>query len=160
MQRRQIRSEEKERNIVLDTAKGVAIILVILGHCYSFSESNYVLYWIYGFHMPFFLLVSGMLYGQKAATGNYTLNLKKKCYSLLLPYFVFEVPFAAYLFLAKYLAGTGTANTFIEFLVSIITFQGLHATWFLPCLLVAQLLFYVLIRGGANLALLRWQGLC
>lgn len=45
----------------LDTAKGIAIILVAVGHCLV-SSSNPVNRLILSFHMPLFFIVSGILW--------------------------------------------------------------------------------------------------
>lgn len=63
----------KERDLTLDLAKGILIILVVLGHAiqysygieYSQSElyfGNPVFRFIYSFHMPMFMLISGYLF--------------------------------------------------------------------------------------------------
>lgn len=52
-----------KRNNAIDLAKGVAIMLVVIGHCYSTrSVVNQV---ISAFHMPFFFIGSGILYADK-----------------------------------------------------------------------------------------------
>lgn len=42
----------------VDIAKGIAIVLMILGHS---SLPNTIQNWIYSFHMPFFFFISGVL---------------------------------------------------------------------------------------------------
>jgi fucose 4-O-acetylase-like acetyltransferase len=63
--------EEKNSNrlVMVDTLKGIAILLVLWGHCIQFfivgSDSYYdnIAYRvIYSFHMPLFMTVSGYLY--------------------------------------------------------------------------------------------------
>ena len=51
------------RSNTLDIAKGVTIILMVIGHCYS--SNNCILTLIYGFHMPAFLMNSGIIFGMK-----------------------------------------------------------------------------------------------
>ena len=48
------------RNQTIDAMKGIAIILVVLGHLMS-PRSSY----IYAFHMPLFFFLSGYLYVMK-----------------------------------------------------------------------------------------------
>ena len=48
----------KKRLNYLDYAKGIGILLVVLGHIYN----NSVKLWIYSFHMPLFFIISGYLY--------------------------------------------------------------------------------------------------
>ena len=62
----------KKRIYQLDAIKGVAIILVALGHCiYVFGSNIFALKlldkWIYIFHMPLFFLVSGYLFKPEGA---------------------------------------------------------------------------------------------
>jgi len=138
-----------ERNRSLDLAKGIAIILVVLGHTYSFSEGNVILNWIHGFHMPFFFIVSGILYGQKTECVNsFRFGLGSKIKTLLVPYFVFEIPFALYLCLAKYLAGGLTGGFAAGKVLAVMNLTGLHSTWFLPCMLFVQILFCACSRAG------------
>lgn len=68
----------------LDTAKGIAIILVAVGHCLA-SSSNPVNRLILSFHMPLFFIVSGILMTNKnisVSFGRYVLLQAKK---LLIP---------------------------------------------------------------------------
>lgn len=63
----------KERDLTLDLAKGILIILVVLGHAVQYSYGieysqsdlyfdNPVFRIIYSFHMPMFMLISGYLF--------------------------------------------------------------------------------------------------
>ena len=84
-----------KRIIWIDYAKVIGIFLVIFAHLYTSegtSSENVVRTYIYGFHMPFFFLISGCLYkvregGLKQAL---LLNIKK----LLIPYLCLNVFFA------------------------------------------------------------------
>lgn len=55
--------EQKDRLVYIDIAKGIAIILVVIGHLlqYNFSGTyKHILFnWIYSFHMPVFMMLSG-----------------------------------------------------------------------------------------------------
>lgn len=53
---------EKKRIDYLDIAKGIGIILVLVGHISKNDEINRFLYL---FHMPLFFIISGMLYKEK-----------------------------------------------------------------------------------------------
>lgn len=54
--------EIKERNYSIDVAKGALIILVILGHVILGTlQDNFIRFFIYSFHMPMFLFISGYL---------------------------------------------------------------------------------------------------
>ena len=42
----------------IDMTKGYGVLLVIIGHMYIFNLSS----WIYSFHMPLFLFISGYVF--------------------------------------------------------------------------------------------------
>lgn len=48
-----------QRNSVIDIAKGIGIILVILGHLVSYED--YISSYIFSFHMPLFFFITGYL---------------------------------------------------------------------------------------------------
>jgi fucose 4-O-acetylase-like acetyltransferase len=53
----------KQRIAYIDFLKGFTILLVILGHCIEFNDTDYwnniVFRYIYSFHMPLFMFLSG-----------------------------------------------------------------------------------------------------
>lgn len=62
-----------EKNPFIDFLKGIAILLVLIGHCVQYGSGacflNEGLYWenwvmkiIYSFHMPLFIAISGYLF--------------------------------------------------------------------------------------------------
>ena len=54
----------KQRILYIDRIKGLAIILVVVGHLYTFSEAtdgNLVNKFIGSFHMALFMFVSGFV---------------------------------------------------------------------------------------------------
>lgn len=80
-----------KRNLLLDNAKFVMIFFVVLGHLlYSFETLNVFFEVshkvIYSFHMPVFIIISGMLTKQKVVIKDY---LKKLFKTLLVPLVVF-----------------------------------------------------------------------
>lgn len=63
----------KQRNQYLDILRGIAIILMVFGHCFQYGNGteliktgdffNYrVFQIIYSFHLPLFMLLSGYLF--------------------------------------------------------------------------------------------------
>lgn len=95
-------SQVKVRNHLLDTIKGVAIILVVFGHCIQLGcGAEYIeqkAYWdntifqiIYSFHMPLFALVSGYLMYpslQRYAFGEYA---KKQFLNIGIPLLLWSI---------------------------------------------------------------------
>lgn len=90
----------RERLEYIDSIKGFAILLVVMGHvipwCFkSFEDAltaspTPILVWkiIYSFHMPLFMFVSGFLFGQSHfdSSKEYVLKMWKKTKMLLIPY--------------------------------------------------------------------------
>ena len=70
----------KERLDYIDRARGVLIILIVIGHVW---QSGPVFDVIYAFHMPAFFIISGML---MAYTGSYQKPFGKFMVMTLKPY--------------------------------------------------------------------------
>ena len=65
----------KQRNLSIDAVKGVAIVLVVIGHVFvhNHMEDPYVYDFIKAVQMPLFIIISGYLCGQgrKISFHNY-----------------------------------------------------------------------------------------
>lgn len=86
-----------KRDPYFDNAKAILIILVVLGHTLSevFNRNEWIatIYmFIYLFHMPAFVLVSGF-FSRKMKGKKDLLNLVKK---LLIPYILFQIIYTLY----------------------------------------------------------------
>jgi fucose 4-O-acetylase-like acetyltransferase len=135
--------QERKRNEALDIAKGIGILLVVLGHCPQVWTP--LKQWIYSFHVPLFFLISGMVWDRAAHEENGILNvgfLIKKAVRLLSPCLVWG--------LAYMLARAMVSRTFkIESLGwllynsenSISRAGSLTPLWFLSCMFVTVCLF-------------------
>lgn len=80
--------EKQEKRLEgIDIAKGIGILLVIIGHSgLVFGEGLFKL--IYGFHMPLFFLISGYLFHfEKWKEKGFSSFLKNKFCCYILPYF-------------------------------------------------------------------------
>lgn len=73
----------------LDVMKGVAILLVVLGHVFNSMGlfSHPLNRWIHLFHMPFFFMLSGFLAINTNKRKQYE-NIKNKFFKLMIPFFV------------------------------------------------------------------------
>lgn len=84
------------RNPFIDNAKFVLILLVVFGHViqpFTTEKGVEVLYhWIYLFHMPAFIMLSGF-FAKGSMNKEYIKNLSKK---LLIPYLIFQLFYAGY----------------------------------------------------------------
>lgn len=68
----------------IDTAKGMGLILVVLGHLHI----PFLASWIYLFHMPLFFFLSGVVYsGQQYSFLEF---LTRRIKTLVVPYFFLD----------------------------------------------------------------------
>lgn len=91
----------------IDYAKGIGIILVVIGHAIRDEmRINSVIYdylytIIYFFHMPLFFFVSGYLFERSSLSGlSKSVLLKKKICSILMPFIFYSV----FIFIVFYIA--------------------------------------------------------
>lgn len=92
---------KKERNKRIDILKGIAAILVVMGHVIQYAsvgdvtfENNVIYNVIYSFHMPLFMLLSGYIAYYSINEKN-TINFKdyflKRLIQLLLPFVIWGI---------------------------------------------------------------------
>lgn len=82
----------KERNVSIDAIKGLAIVLVMIGHVFvhNHMEDPYVYDFIKAVQMPLFFIISGYLCGQRrkiADIKSYGKVLGKRGIAYLVPFF-------------------------------------------------------------------------
>ena len=86
----------KNRDPFFDIIKGVAILLVVIGHCIQYGNGsdylsnkeyfeNFVFRCIYSFHMPLFMLICGYFYYSSVCKRTFTETIFNKCQTVLLP---------------------------------------------------------------------------
>lgn len=95
----------EKREEWIDFAKGIAILLVVIGHVnLGFLQANmfqpqqelmkYLHFTIFSFHMPLFFMISGYLYAKTWKINDlkdYKYNITKKIINLGIPYIVFSI---------------------------------------------------------------------
>lgn len=89
-----------QRDAFFDNAKFILIFLVVFGHIIQpFTDSSAIIQvsydFIYLFHMPAFILLSGF-FAKGIGSGGYLWNLTKK---LIFPYIVFQIVYSGYYFI-------------------------------------------------------------
>lgn len=89
---------ERKRLQYISIAQAIACLLVLLGHSYPFDVEipgmlNYLRSFIYDFHMPLFIFISGFLVVKADSINKYgrTAYIKKRAYKLLIPYFAISI---------------------------------------------------------------------
>lgn len=150
----------KKRIEWIDILKGYGIFLIVLGHTISYCDKlqNVVMY-IYSFHVPLFFAVSGYLFIFKS--NNFKEFFIQKFKSIMVPYFVF-----AFLFLIPYfLLGSNIAsdlnltldNNPLKMIFGVFYGNGHNfylkqnsPLWFLPCLFVIFIIFYLINKKIKN----------
>lgn len=141
------------RDLSLDVAKGVGIILVVIGHAWRGLESAGMIGnpWlfqlidrlIYNFHMPLFFLLSGMTFQAWAMRRPVGEAAISRVTRLLWPLVLWT-----YLFTAARLAAGDAANTQVSGLESLLFFPlpPRDHFWFLWALFLQHLIALGLIR--------------
>ncbi|MCR4589374.1 MAG: acyltransferase [Lachnospiraceae bacterium] len=130
----------------LDLAKGVGIILVILGHISYLSENSRI--FIVSFHMPLFFVISGILiYLKKEESRDFKENAVRKANRMLIPYFAYSAAGIVIYYIYYLLTGRdGGIPTVISDIVQTLTLYGFSVMWFLPAIFGAELLFIFLLK--------------
>lgn len=128
-----MKQQMNSRLLFLDSLKGLLIIMVVIGHVIQFSNPDYqhdILFrFIYSFHMPLFLAISGYLtYKPKYDS----VLIKKRAVQLL-------VPFVAWAFLSPVLQ-KGVIDIDTTFNALLYPDNGL---WFLYNLFVYSAIFNI-----------------
>lgn len=130
----------------LTLMKGIGIVLVILGHSFSFTGfdlievnkiNKYIHETIYSFHMPMFFLIAGFL------TNKYKDNLNKEFYiskikRLLIPYIFINIIDA----IPRHLF-SNLVNNKSNSIERIVFYSGV-ATWFVYTLFILFLIFPII----------------
>lgn len=134
----------------IDAAKGILIILVVLGHAHSPYEligggKNLI---INSFHMAGFFILSGLTFSVKRP---FVENFIHKVQSLLLPYLCFSLIYLAYLWLKSVVFGgpdfkllSGLTSLFLP--VSGRSSTSVYGLWFFPCLFLAEIALYTIVK--------------
>lgn len=83
--------KEKRRDITFDIAKGIGIILVVIGHYIPAGAPEWYeafIRFFYHFHMPLFFLIAGFFYERSTRQESYGAFVWGKFQRLMFPYFI------------------------------------------------------------------------
>lgn len=134
----------------IDMAKGIGMVLVLLGHLqgdaiFAFSEYIYPLcVYIFSFHMPMFFIISGILIAvKKEDEKNYSDLAKKRFRSIMIPYYWFSF-FYLLVVIKALIQGEIAVQTLYLNLWYVLGGYGMNVLWFLPALFLGELLFFYL----------------
>lgn len=91
-------NKKLQYNNSIDYFKGILCILVFLGHLVVGQiENNLVRYFIYSFHMPLFIGISGYLFNLEDLKENPNIFIKKIFYKILVPYILASVFYCSFI---------------------------------------------------------------
>lgn len=114
----------------IDQAKGMGILLIVLGHIsYIYGGvSNFATY----FKISIFYVISGYLF----SIQNKKIDIKKKTLSIMVPYFFWSIVYLVIEVLNASVRGFDNSRLGL-YIVEIISGRGVSTLWFLPSLLIA-----------------------
>ncbi|MBR0156167.1 MAG: acyltransferase family protein [Clostridia bacterium] len=143
---------QAKRKDYLDIARGIGILLVVLGHCPLVY--NPLKQWIYSFHMPLFFIISGMVWDRASHekkgyfSGRFIADKVKR---LIIPCFIWGI---FYLLLDAILDHSFSIKRIIYLLYgSQAGFQrsgSLSSLWFMTCMFLSVCAFELLQRCFAK----------
>ncbi len=133
-----------------DIAKGIGIILVVIGHIEYVPAP--IRFYIVTFHMPLFFIVSGML---MSLTDEKNRDLKglliKKLKRIMLPYLVFSVLYPIIDIVYYYVTGNGDPFGSLKTnIMDTMMLYGYSVLWFLPTAFFSEIIFLMVIKGSGR----------
>ena len=137
---------QRKRVSWIDIAKGIGILLVILGHYKPTPRWMTVV--LYSFHMPLFFILSGIMFNPEKYP-RFIDFLKQRLKTMLVPYFILS--FIAVLITDVFFYTDGLIRaSFGQHILSIILGYRLHkyyySMWFITALFLAELLTYIILK--------------
>ena len=146
-------TDANARNVSLDIAKGIGIVLVVLGHTKAPRE---IINFIYCFHMPLFFVISGYLFKFDKWKDRFSDFFRTRFERLLVPYFVMSLLFfyPFWFFLGRHFGEEKILNVSpIKEFIGIFYGSAVDhymsfntPLWFLPCLFVGEGIFLFLLK--------------
>lgn len=135
------------RNQGIDVAKGMGILLVLLGHNVVANLNDRGLFYLVGsFHMPLFFAVSGILLSEKRGFKDQLIACLK---NILYPYFTLTVAFEASRLFAKFIwEGVAGVDQWCDAALRAMSGvdQRNSPMWFLPALFISMIAGYSVVR--------------
>ncbi|MCQ2081974.1 MAG: acyltransferase family protein [Lachnospiraceae bacterium] len=144
----------------IDNAKGIAILMIIIGHVSGGLGDNFNFKFVYGIHLVTFFIISGFNLNKKSISSEY---LNKSFKRLMIPYFYTSFAILITDVLNNYIHHKETieeiTKTIGNDLIRIFFASGsitkfgtieigtrIGAIWFLPALFFAKLLFQIVLN--------------
>lgn len=129
---------------MIDIAKGIGIILVVLGHC--LPSDSYLRNIIYSFHMPLFFILSGLITKNISKENNIlcAIMFQKK---LLITYFIYSGIAITFDIIVKVLIlNEYSITTIIWEIYQTVSLFGVNVLWFISTIVIAKIIFYFMLN--------------
>lgn len=152
---------DKQRSLYLDMAKGIAVCLVIFGHCIQFGSGaafckgenyfeDFLFRVIYSFHMPVFMMMSGYLFSGSVERHSFEQLVKSRIKHLLAPIAIWSTV----IYLIEMFQ-----DGFSNFSIRGIVHNSLFSLWFLWSIFYSTMVVLIVrkfFRDNMLLYLLGW----
>lgn len=125
----------------IDTAKGILILLVVIGHIVP--ENSILRTWIWSFHMPAFFIISGILINHSSFTKkSFSELIISSIKSLIIPFVIFEIIGA----IADRIMHGSSLNVKGYIYNSITLRYNNVVDWFLITLFISRIIVFLVIK--------------
>lgn len=139
-----IRENNKKRLEYIDIARGIAIILMILGHVCKVGWKRTI---IFSFHMPLFIIISGMFFKKEENIKEELIKLFRK---LIIPY-VITIITTELIKICIYNETIDMVRVFQQIIFAysnkktfFTEINSVGVLWFIPFLSLCKILFYAI----------------
>ena len=145
----------KKRLDYLDLAKGIGILIVMLGHFPVDGEphiSRQLYDFIFSFHMPLFFIITGIIFGYNRKWEKQTFKelFIKKLKTIIYPYFTLSAVALILQTLEMVFLHFGSPFDLQVTVIRTLTFRGYNALWYLPALFFSEIVFFALEKLRVN----------
>lgn len=145
---------QPDRLTYIDVCRGIVIVLMLIGHA---TPPEFIHKGIYGFHMPFFFILSGMLYDRvKWQQLGVKELVKRRWKAYVIPYFILAFINLLINIPVEYIENIRNRDLLISTLkhAGWIIYSLGNASkmpnctplWFLLCLFLCSIIFYYLLQ--------------
>lgn len=122
----------------IDIAKGIGIMLVILGHTIALKYSSI----IYTFHMPLFFMLSGLFAKHYSSFGQ---ALNKRVNTILIPWMkLYAISFIIVLMIPEWRSQLNVSECLMELYTANTNLIQNSSLWYLVCFFFVTLIFHFL----------------
>lgn len=137
---------DNKRIEYIDILRGIAMILVLIGH-----NDTILTNYIYSFHIPLFFFISGLTY--KGNSASLKEVIKKRFRNIVIPYLKLSLfLYFLWILLMNFQGIVLYKNDILRNFVGIFYCQGVDSMawglqlWFLPCLFITSIIFYFISK--------------